>query len=274
MEYRYPTLDAWIIRGQLSRLNLKYDNFHLSTGEEGDGKSTWSQFVSRRLDYLMRSPEALVQMVKGGPFEPVRKYWRPSFPLPPPMVGPPGLDNICFGQDQLLLFLATLAKCGIAIGDEVEGHRRLAMHGHRQVLLDHTKEARFYRHNVWLNYPHPDQFEKDLFRTRLKWWEHQDRRGHVVIRERPRGQIMFDAGADISVLVKWPIVASFPWSNEDDPWEVAYDAKKQKRADERMRKRLEALGVIPEEPTAKPVGIPSPPAWLLDEILKEAKKVP
>lgn len=276
-EYRYPTLDAWIIYGQLSRLNLEYDNYHLNTGEEGDAKSTWSRLAARRLDYLMRTPSAPVQLQKDGPMVRLDSVWRPTFPIPPPMVGPPSLDNVCFGQDSLLLFLATLAKYGIAIGDEVEGHRRLAMHGHRQVLLDHTKEARFYSHNVWLNYPHVDQFERDLFRTRLKWWEHQDRRGHVVIRERPRGQVMFDRDADVSVLVKWPIVAVFNWKNDNDPWKAAYEAKKQRRADERMKKRLEAMGVLDQLPTTQAVPKPAvqgPPAWLLDELQREIKKAP
>lgn len=281
MEYRYPTLDAWIIHGQLRRLNLEFDNYHLNTGEEGYAKSTWSRGVARRLDYLMRTPDAPVQLKKGGPLVPLRSVWRPNFTPPPPMKGPPGLDNICFGQDQLLYFLATLPKYGIAIGDEIEGHRRLAMHGHRQVLLDHTKEARFDFHNVWLNYPHVDQFERDLFRTRLKWWEHQDRRGHVVIRERPPGQIMFDRDADVSVLVKWPVVAVLPWSNENDPWKAAYEAKKQRRKDQRTKERLAKLGVNPDDsdtpaqPVEKPRPmIPGPPAWLLDEVQREIKRSP
>jgi hypothetical protein len=268
---RYQTVDSWLL-AQLHRLNLKYDNYHLNTGEEGDAKSTWSRIVARRLDGLMRTPTALVQLTKGGPRVPISSVWRAAFPVPPPMDGPPNLGNICFGQDQLLLTLATLPLCGIAIGDEIEGHKRLAMHGHRQVLLDHTKEARFYRHNVWLNYPHPDQFERDLFRTRLKWWEHQDSRGNVVIRERPRGKIQFDQGAEMSVLVKWPIVAQFPWSNKNDPWETAYEAKKEKRGRERMAARLKALGAVPEEPMAEPRSTRMPPG-LLDMVLAESKRL-
>lgn len=272
MSLRYPTLDSWLL-AQLVRLNEEYDNFHLNTGEEGDAKSTWSRITARRLDHLMRTPDAMVQLVHDGPRTPIQDHWSPEFPLPPPFT----LNGITFGQDSLLAYLATLPIGGTAIGDEIEGHKRLAMHGHRQVLLDHTKEARFYRHNVWLNYPHPDQFERDLFRTRLKWWEHQDARGSVIIRERPRGKIQFDKSAEMSILVRWPIVARFKWSNKHDPWKAAYDAKKKLRGDERMRQRLEALGVSPAPIPGETKGPPSPapmgpPSWLLDEILAEAKK--
>lgn len=272
MPLRYPTIDSWLV-AQLKRLNEEWDNYHLNTGEEGTGKSTWSRKVARRLDHLMRDPKATVQMRPNGPYKPLRDYWQPAFEPPPPFT----MDGVCFGQDQLLEYLNRLPHYGIGIGDEIEGHKRLAMHGHRQVLLDHTKEGRFFFHNVWLNYPHPDQFERDLFRTRLKWWEHHDRRGHVVIRERPHGKIHFDRDAEMSVLVTWPVVARFPWTSGNDPWKPAYEAKKLKRARERAAARLALIqGDQPTpEPAAAAPAEPRPmriPPGILDMVLGELKR--
>jgi hypothetical protein len=140
------------------------------------------------------------------------------------------------------------------------------MHGHRQVLLDETKEGRFFSFNVWLNYPHPDQFEGDLFRTRLKWWEHHVSRGHVVIRERPPGKISFNRKAEMRVIVSWPVVGEFRWEPGPDPWRLSYDAKKLARAKERRAKRLAQLRGD-EAPAARGID-----PRLLDEILAETKR--
>jgi len=268
---RYPTIDSWLL-AKLKRINEEWDNYELDTGEEGTGKSVFVRITGRRLDHLMRTPEALVQLEKGGPWTPISRHWKPNFSVPPPF----SLENICFGQDSFLKRLATLPDCGILVGDELEGHKRLAMHGHRQMLLDTTKEIRFLRHNVNICFPHPDQFESDLFRTRLKWWAHQDRRGHVVIRERPPGIITFDKDATMKVLVKWPKVASFSWNAVNDPWKDAYAAKKRRRHEERMAERLRALGVEPDAPVpvaaAKPAAPKRIPEAFFDQVLSELKK--
>lgn len=258
----------------LHRLNHKRDNWILNTGEEGEGKSTTARKVSRRMDHLMHNPEATVQMKVDGPYEPLNWYWTKMFPGTPrrfalenhPGHNRPG-DSIRFGQDALLSLLTEegLEVGGIAIGDEIEGNKRLAMHGKRLELLDHTKEARALRHNVWVNFPHVTEFEKSLFRTRMAWWLHHPARGVAVLRER-RAKVVFNLDAEPEVDVKWPVVGQWRISPDNDPWEALYDQKKLSRMRARNERRDEEEAPVMAKPGPEDFAAKSRIAMILADI--------
>lgn len=271
---KYPTLDAWLL-AILNRLNAERDNWFIFTGEEGDGKSTNTRKVLRRLDYLMRNWQtAEVQLVKDGPMVPLRNHWKPNFPAPRPFALGHGVqanepaDSIRFGQDSLLDLLSELEVGGIAVGDEIEGSKRLAMYADRQELLDHVKEGRALRHNVALCFPQFTDFEAIMTKKRFAWWVHSPKRGKMVVRERKSSGDNFDAHGEVYVATKWPKVGTYPIREGNDPWKPRYEVKKMSRMrDRNARRRDEGQGPTASTPTSNRI-----PPGIIDMVLGELKK--
>lgn len=257
MTLKYPTSDAFLL-AILKRLNAKLDAWILFTGEEGYGKSKTARKLFRRLNYLMRHhAEALVQLEKDGPLIPLRDMWAPNFPLPRPFAlgftPKPNAaeDSIRFGQDALLDLLADLEVAGIAVGDEIEGSKRLAMYADRLELLDHVKETRALRHVVGLCFPQYTDFEATMTKKRFAYWVHAPKRGQMTVRERHGKGDNFDAKGEVYVSTKWPVVGRYPIKEGNDPWEERYEAKKLQRMRDRNARRREALEDDDEPEAAK-----------------------
>lgn len=268
--YKFQTIDAWLLH-QLRLLNQEWDNWHLWDGEEGSGKSTGARKVAGRLDYLMRNhATALIQLMPKGPWLPLRDHWKPNFPIPRPFTLAPGAtynqpgDSIRWGQDGLLDFLSILEACGVAVGDEIEGSRRLAMHSERLELLDHVKESRFFRHNVFCLFNQFTDFETAMTNRRFRWWEHTPRRGWLVVRERI-SKTTFDRTGKVLVDTKWPIVGEFPMTAENDPLKPVYMEKKETRGRDRRARRN-------DDGPSEPAKVQTLSPGLLDAILAEVKK--
>lgn len=278
MSLKYPTSDAFLL-AILKRLNAKMDAWILFTGEEGYGKSKTARKLFRRLNYLMRHwKDAMVQLDEAGGQVPLRDLWQPNFELPRPFglgFGPsPNApeDSIRFGQDALLDLLAELEVAGIAVGDEIEGSKRLAMYTDRLELLDHVKETRALRHVVGLCFPQYTDFEATMTKKRFAYWVHTPKRGKMVVRERHSTGDNFDSKGEVYVRTGWPVVGRYPIKEGNDPWEARYEAKKVQRMRDRNARRQEALEE--EGPREAPRGQPStriPPA-MLDLVLGELKR--
>jgi len=256
MALKYPTLDSWLLV-ILHRLNAERDNWIIITGEEGEGKSTTVRKTFRRLNYLMRHWEtAEVELIEGVRSA-LSDVWQPRFPLPRPFnlgsTPKPNApeDSIRFGQDALLDLLADLEVAGIAIGDEIEGSKRLAMYADRLELLDHVKETRALRHTVGLCFPQYTDFEATMTKKRFAYWVHHPARGRIVVRERKGRGDNFDAKGEVYASTKWPVVGRYTIGEGNDPWKPRYEAKKVQRMRDRNARRREALDEEPS-PMASP----------------------
>jgi len=272
---KYQTTDAFLLN-LLRRINDNWDNWLLFTGEEGTGKSKTARKLLYRLDWLQRNwRTAMVQLKpKPAPKVPLRDHWQPNYPAPRPFTltksPEPNCDgdSIRFGQSRLLDLLNELEVGGVAVGDEIEGHKRLAMYSERLELLDHTKESRGLRHTVGLCFPQPTEFERSILNMRVYGWVHQERRGMIVVRERV-SSVSFNAKAEIESRTRWPKVGRFPITPGNDVLESRYEPKKLKRMRDRSARRRED-----DEPETPPQPEARPHPVILDQVLAELKRGP
>ena len=209
-----------------------YDDVNLVTGREGRGKSKAARKIARRLD--------------------------PTF----------GLHRIHFSWEPYQAQLETLERGQCIILDEFRGHRRESMTKDRMSVLDEFKENRGLGIHHFLVFNRFTKLDRDLVNDRVSDWTYIRKRGVMEIRQ-PTTELVFDWDGEPSEPTKYPLVGLFPFT-DTEPQGVAAGYKAMK--DARMRDRRARNRGEDQEPAKPGPEVKGPPAWLLDEILKETKR--
>lgn len=150
-----------------------FDSITAWTGEEGTGKSYAMLFKHKASD--------------------------PSF----------NGGRVHFEQDPFLDQAVQLSPGQAIQLDEFDGHRRLAMHGHRMDFLKFLKEKRALRLRIGIGFPHIGQLDRDILRSRIRYRAHLLQRRILVVKERQVVQEQLDKSGNPYNIIRWPIRGTF-----------------------------------------------------------------
>lgn len=168
-----------------------YDSVTVFTGEEGTGKS-----YAMLAKNVMSDPS----FYKPGAWSP---GWRPDLET----------DRVLFDEGDFKVQALKVAALGPGRAiqlDEVDAHRRGANTSKRRDFLKFLKERRALRLKASLGYPHIDQVDRDVLRSRVRYRAHQPMRGLLEVRQRTVVRETTDRRGDPGKVVAWPVRGRFP----------------------------------------------------------------
>lgn len=192
-----------------------YDSITVYTGEEGTGKSYTMVGRNMLCDPTFFAPGAWSE------------GWQPTLPT----------DRVVFEEDDFRRLAPSLAPGSAIQIDELDAHRRGATTRKRRKLLKFLKERRRLRLRIGIGYPHVDQIDRDILRSRVRYRAHVEWRrvnpvtgqseSLLVVRRRTVIREEEDRLGNPRKVIKWPIVGRFTIPDISGfPVTKAYDKKK------------------------------------------------
>jgi hypothetical protein len=189
--------DALIRRG--------YDSITVYTGEEGTGKS---------YAMLVRQNLADPTFFRPGAWS---EGWEPKLPT----------DRVVFNEGHAERLAVTLPPGSALQVDELDAHKRGAMTRQRRQFLKVLKEKRKLGLRWALGFPHIDQLDKDILRSRVRYRAHQDVRGLLVVKSRVKVREEVDKWGNPRHVIRWDVRGRFPIPDVSGyPITKAYEKKK------------------------------------------------
>lgn len=171
--------DALIAKG--------YDSITVYTGEEGTGKS-----------YAMLARQKLADpsFHKAGEWS---KGWRPTLPT----------DRVVFEEEDAMRLALSLQPGQAFQLDEADAHRRGANTRARKKFLKFLKERRSLRLRWAVGYPHINQVDRDILRSRVRYRAHQAVRGVLEVKSRVVVREEHDRQGNPIPVIRWPVRGRF-----------------------------------------------------------------
>lgn len=183
-----------------------YDSITVYTGEEGTGKSTAMLCRQKLADSTFFAPDAWSE------------GWRPTKPT----------DRVVFEEEDLMRLALTLPPGAALQLDEADAHRRSAMTKTRRKMLKFLKERRSLRLRLAIGYPHINQVDRDILRSRVRYRAHQPVRGLLVVKSRQVVKEDVDRAGNPLPVIRWAMRGRFVIPDISGlPIDKAYGKKKE-----------------------------------------------